>query len=249
MSKIICITGMHRSGTSLTASWLQKCGLPIDNGQLIGAAGGNPKGHFEDKEFVDLHSKVILSLNKGSKGWIEFSKKYRFEERDIQKAGILVDERKEYKLWGWKDPRSVLFLEQWVKLIPNLKFIFLWRPAFEVVDSLIERNKNSINPDFVINRFKAYKTWRHYNNQIIKFYNEYPDQSILINIYNVLESDREFYDQINNKFKLNLEFIPIGTVVDENLLKSKGLNITDRFFYGILGLLRIEKELEKLSFN
>jgi hypothetical protein len=51
MSKVLCIAGMHRSGTSLVTSWLQRCGLQIDDGQLLAANTGNPTGHFEDIEF------------------------------------------------------------------------------------------------------------------------------------------------------------------------------------------------------
>ena len=155
MSKTICITGMHRSGTSLTTSWLQACGLTVDNGHLIGVAAGNLKGHFEDKEFVDLHTKIILKENLSSRGWIESSKSYSFQASDKEGIKMLIKERQKFAQWGWKDPRTVLFLEEWVSLIPHIKFIFLWRPAYQVVNSLIERRKGSSNRDFKINKIKG----------------------------------------------------------------------------------------------
>ena len=59
MSSVLCITGMHRSGTSLTASWLARCQLQIADGRLLGPGIGNPRGHFEDLDFSDLQEAAI----------------------------------------------------------------------------------------------------------------------------------------------------------------------------------------------
>jgi len=144
MNKIHCITGMHRSGTSLIASWIEHCGLSIEDGNLMGPGIGNPKGHFEDSDFVDLHSSAILSEHPGSKNWQVFVGKFMtFSDGHLSTAKKLVRERnKQFDNWGWKDPRSVLFLEQWKAIMPDLKVPLNWRPCSEVVHSLIERSSN-----------------------------------------------------------------------------------------------------------
>jgi hypothetical protein len=38
----LIILGMHRSGTSLFASWLDKCGINMGD-KMLGAGVGNPK--------------------------------------------------------------------------------------------------------------------------------------------------------------------------------------------------------------
>ena len=238
---------MHRSGTSLTAAWLQECGVIIDDGKLIGPAEGNIRGHFEDKEFVDLHSEVILCKNETSRGWVECSNNYRFAENHKKEINHLIKKRDKYSIWGWKDPRSVLFLEEWVRLIPDLKFIFVWRPASEVVSSLIKRKQNSSNPDFKISRVDGYNTWKHYNIQIIKFLQKYPQRSMLININKMMKVDRFFFNQFCEKYDLNLNYISIQELVDEKLLNPKSKNLKDRFYYKTLGLSKIEKKLEKIS--
>ncbi|MEY2858272.1 MAG: hypothetical protein RLZZ74_2584, partial [Cyanobacteriota bacterium] len=44
---VMIITGMHRSGTSLTASLLQSAGVNLGD-RLMSEDRGNSKGHFED---------------------------------------------------------------------------------------------------------------------------------------------------------------------------------------------------------
>ena len=58
---ILTIAGMHRSGTSLAASWLQGCGLVIDNGNLIPPHPDNPKGFFEDRDFEGAANYNLLN--------------------------------------------------------------------------------------------------------------------------------------------------------------------------------------------
>lgn len=49
---ILVIAGMHRSGTSLFASWLQDCGMVIQHEFFIAPYPDNPNGFFEDRDFV-----------------------------------------------------------------------------------------------------------------------------------------------------------------------------------------------------
>ena len=68
----ICLAGMHRSGTSLTASWLSSCGLPLYLNQTWGASPGNPKGHFEDVDFTNVAEAFLVMkgiLDKRESEW------------------------------------------------------------------------------------------------------------------------------------------------------------------------------------
>ena len=132
---------MHRSGTSLLASWLESCGLTIHDGNYWGPSEGNQKGHFEDKDFVQLHSSAILLESPKSYGWKIFSDDFlTFDHDQLSRAKKLVSDRNaKYRIWGWKDPRSVIFLKKWKAIIPELKVLLVWRPCSEVVNSLIRR--------------------------------------------------------------------------------------------------------------
>ena len=182
MNKIICITGMHRSGTSLTTSWLELCGLRTHNGNIIGAHTGNPKGHFEDKDFVDLHSSGILQKYPKSKGWKVFTDNFQFfENQHLRHATNLISQRNaKYELWGWKDPRSVVYLRQWKEIIPALKVFLIWRPCSEVVQSLIKRSRKATAPVFNINSFQSVKLWMSYNKKVFEYKIKYPNDTLLI---------------------------------------------------------------------
>jgi hypothetical protein len=54
-NRIICVVGMHRSGTSMITHLLHSCGLylgPAD--RLLKAEKTNPLGHFEHRGFLDI---------------------------------------------------------------------------------------------------------------------------------------------------------------------------------------------------
>ncbi len=65
---ILIIIGMHRSGTSLTASLLQSAGLHIGR-NLMGPSEGNVKGHFENLDFFEFHRQVLRSQGINENGW------------------------------------------------------------------------------------------------------------------------------------------------------------------------------------
>src|SRR5690606_37450213 len=125
MNNILCITGMHRSSTSLCASWLEGCGLKLFE-QVEGNVG-NTLGHFEDKEILAIHSRALRQIDKRTKGWIvNKGINPNFSASDRIALANLLAKRNSYDLWGWKDPRNTLFLNEWKKMIPNLKCLLLW---------------------------------------------------------------------------------------------------------------------------
>ncbi|NJK60916.1 MAG: hypothetical protein HC918_12650, partial [Oscillatoriales cyanobacterium SM2_1_8] len=56
----LVVAGMHRSGTSLTASLLQTLGTHLGQ-TLVAADRHNPKGYFEDLDFVTLQRQMLTA--------------------------------------------------------------------------------------------------------------------------------------------------------------------------------------------
>jgi hypothetical protein len=54
----LVICGMHRSGTSLTASLFGGAGVNLGD-RLVGPNVGNSLGHFEDVSFLEFHMRVL----------------------------------------------------------------------------------------------------------------------------------------------------------------------------------------------
>src|SRR5436305_8144007 len=57
-SRPVVITGMHRSGTSLVASYLSTLGIHMGD-RLIPADRRNPRGYFEAAAFAELHGRSL----------------------------------------------------------------------------------------------------------------------------------------------------------------------------------------------
>lgn len=224
---------MHRSGTSLVSSWLEECGLKIyDDNKFMEEAPSNPKGHFEDRDFVDLQSEAILSSFPLSRGWKVFeSKSLTFTPEEKKKAKEIMEKRNEkYDSWGWKDPRTVLFLKEWKELIPELKVVILWRPLKESISSLVRRslsvNRKSISK---IGLFSAAKVWKSYNELACEYKEEYESDTLLLPFSGVINNDREVIDLIVGILGVNLSYKPINYVYDKRLLNRKIMWIAKPF--------------------
>ena len=58
-NKVLIVLGMHRSGTSLVAQWMQRCGINMGD-ELMGPKNDNIKGFYEDMDFFNLHKDILL---------------------------------------------------------------------------------------------------------------------------------------------------------------------------------------------
>ncbi|MCH4821590.1 sulfotransferase [Gramella lutea] len=251
MNKVICITGMHRSGTSLTASWLQKCGVDIGEGNLMGESAGNKLGHFEDLDFFNLHSEIITRNDPNSKGWIVNKPlKLQFNEKDRAEAKLIIDKKDKWdEVWGWKDPRTVLFLKDWQKEIPDLKFLFVWRSSNEVVNSLLRRYSKSQNKTDKIGFIRSLKTWKIYNSRILAFYKNNPNHCLLVNIDDIINNDKSIFSKINEMLDGKLEYIPLEQVVEESLFSKNKNRIITSLISLFLGIPKLEKQLTLVNQN
>jgi hypothetical protein len=157
-STAVCVLGMSRSGTSLTARVLELAGVYLGSeddllgGELSqipaedrGRAGeANPEGFWEHYRLMRLNERILRHLG-GSwreppelpSGW-ETSAELG-EERE--EALSLIDKTFAGRdLWGWKDPRNALTLPFWQRLLPGLRHVICLRNPLDVALSLQERD-------------------------------------------------------------------------------------------------------------
>lgn len=138
-SRVLVILGMHRSATSLLASWLHACGLNLGD-ELLGEGVGNEKGHFEDKDFFLLHER-ILKRNGISCGGLRKTAPILVDAEAAAEMARLVERKNgAHAEWGWKDPRTCLFVREYERLLPSAKFLVVYRHYELVVDSLMRRD-------------------------------------------------------------------------------------------------------------
>ncbi len=199
--RVVVITGMHRSGTSLIASLIQEAGVNIGD-QLIGPAKGNPRGHFEDADFNLYHARLLrrfglnfLAQNTSALG--------ELTPEAIQEAMSLIEQRNGREVWGWKDPRTTLFLDVWHTLLPRPCYLFIYRHPVEVVLSLFRRSE-SHDVEVLANPLIGLRVWQVYNESIINFYRHHPGISLLCHISGITADIESFIELASRKLDLPL---------------------------------------------
>jgi hypothetical protein len=196
-SRAVVITGMHRSGTSLVAALLQQAGVDIGRNLLPGNSG-NPYGHFEDTEFMVFQAELLRA--RGLDMFVNHPVDFGATPVELEQATRLIDARAEKPLWGWKDPRTSLFLEFWHQLLPKASYIFLYRHPLEVVTSLMRRG------DFLDNgRLElGLQSWCVYNERIVSFYRKNSNSCVMGNIYRLIDNLDAFRAILGQKVELEL---------------------------------------------
>jgi hypothetical protein len=170
----LVITGMHRSGTSLLASAAQRAGVDIGS-ELNPATRGNLRGHFEDIEFLHFHERFMerRSVPVFSPG-MDWTPGATPEEE--AEARELVARQAGKPLWGFKDPRTALFLDFWNPLLPDPFYVFVFRHPVEVVLSLLRRG---LDPDVLHDPWNAVRAWQVYNSRVLEFRLAHPERCVL----------------------------------------------------------------------
>ena len=196
----VIIAGMHRSGTSLTASLLQSAGIQIGD-RLMAGNSANATGYFEDLDFVEFHERVLSEGGIHVAGWSE-QKQVEVPPEYYSIAQDLLVARQDKALWGWKDPRTTLFLNFWSELLPNARYVFVFRSPWSVLDSLFRRGDAIFrhNPNFALTQ------WCNYNQAILDFCQRYPQQCLLWELNSVASDANLAIEALNQKWNLSLKF-------------------------------------------
>jgi len=160
---IVCITGTHRSGTSMITRLLNLSGLYLGTDNDINVHGiDNPEGFWENLQFVKLNEE-ILSAHGGawdmppslSANWELSPETTPFHDRAKQ----IIRQFENHGLWGWKDPRNSLTIDFWKTLLPEMKVLICLRNPLDIVRSLSKRGYSS--PEF------GFRLWSVYNQHLL----------------------------------------------------------------------------------
>lgn len=139
---------------------------------LVPAQKGNPRGYFEDLDFRDLQEAILA--RQGLSPFFPPSEAWAEPDADAEAAAkALISRRSGKSLWGWKDPRTCLFLDFWHGLLPDPFYVFLYRHPVEVALSLLRRKQGWLDPG------NATRAWSVYNTRILDFYHSHRDRCLL----------------------------------------------------------------------
>jgi hypothetical protein len=242
------VVGMHRSGTSLISNWLYRCGLHLGE-HLLEAGNGNVEGHFEDVEFLKMHEEILTSNDFPASGYV-YDKVIDISVYQLEKLKSVIKVKNQlYRQWGWKEPRTCLFLDLYRELLPNSKYLVIVRDYAAVVYSLLKRDFAEYEEKYLrgkkLHRFfwlyfrrsktshkfyKAHaedylKVYIEYNQHILHTLKELPPEDYIVVNYSLLQkSDKEVFSFLTGKWNFKLHYHGFNEVYKKNLL-SKAFNV------------------------
>lgn len=146
-SRVVVVLGMHRSGTSVVARGLEVLGIRLGD-NLYPPAADNPKGFWEDRDFLGINEELLACIGSGSErlGLLDWNLPESTEIASIGDRGekIIREKCAQYASWGFKDPRTARLLPFWQPIFERVGcdvcYVIAMRNPLSVVQSLFKRN-------------------------------------------------------------------------------------------------------------
>jgi hypothetical protein len=162
--RIVAVLGMHRSGTSWLAGSLQELGLEM--GEVSTSDPHNKKGNRESPVLMEIHEGVLAD-NDGS--WKKPPRKSKWSDaRRAALAAHVADMNARFPGgWGFKDPRALLVLDEWLRQVPTLARVGIFRHPLAVHRSLAARSDR-------FDEARSVELWRAYNERLIAEHDRAP---------------------------------------------------------------------------
>jgi hypothetical protein len=187
----ILITGMHRSGTSLTAKIVHELGGYLgDPEELLPPSHDNLDGFCERFDVMQINDELLDSVGANwhspPKDGLNFWQKGFSSDRlkIVERARQVIRKLEPHALWAIKDPRFCLTLGLWGRLLPNAKYVVCLRNPYEVAQSLNKRQ--GFDEDYSL------MLWLHYYRLFIQATR--CDQRLVIYYQHLFDkSDRELH--------------------------------------------------------
>lgn len=196
----VMVVGMHRSGTSFLTGSLQQAGLEL--GSISAWNPHNLKGNRENLDIVAFSDEVLerrgCAWDKPPSEPIEWAEEERAQARELI-AGYADIPR-----WGFKDPRSLLLVEGWQELLPELQFVGIFRHPTAVAQSLAARGG--------MPEEQAFALWLAYNQRLLKLYRQSPFPLLCFD-----ESEA----QLHRKLGVILDELGLGQLGDERFFSAE----------------------------
>jgi len=253
LSDQLIIAGFHRSGTSATARLLHRAGLFLGY-ELLEALPSNPYGHFEDREIVNLHTRILAD---NDRTWavdepllpVVGQQRWRLMQRIIDRRNS------EHRLWGFKDPRACLFMMLWKHLLPGAKVLIVYRHFSGSTYSLGQRHSSDMflgkGSEHVHRRFWeepdfALKMWLVHNNALLAFARTFPQDTMTVSL-DMIRDGFPLVWALNRRWNLDLEDVPIAEAFDQSISmrRIRRQPVSDRALIG--KVRKTWRTLERLS--
>ncbi len=150
---------MHRSGTSCLTGCLQEAGLHL--GKVVTEAPHNLKGNRESLTIRELHEDVLAA---SGGGWDRPPVAVTWNAEHAARRDAIIAAFPAGKVWGFKDPRTLLVVALWREALPALRFVGTVRHPLAVAASLAARDG--------LPTARSLELWAAYSRTLLKYQQE-----------------------------------------------------------------------------
>jgi len=148
----ICITGMGRSGTSLTTALIGLLGVDLGPTERMLPADpdDNARGYWEQQEIYEVNEEILGTFG-GTwghppdlpPGWERSPALAAVRDRARGSLTALFGTREQR--WAWKDPRASMTLPFWRALVGDMDYVLCVRDPADVAASLLRRGTDGLD--------------------------------------------------------------------------------------------------------
>jgi len=235
--KVLIITGMHRSTTSLISQWLRQCGLFI--GEL---SPGNAYSQVEDPDFLKVHEHLLKRRHYSTTGLVA-KPVSRLTCEEVDQLKMLIDARnKEHDEWGWKDARTCLFLNTYERILPFAFYLVIVRDYTATINSMVMHQQQidlrrfksikgisrliwklfkmrRLKKPFEVYTERFLKIWIYYYQTILSHVRLLPEeQYFFVHYKQLVYNDTELFKKLTNEWHFSLHYSPFAGIFRKELL-------------------------------
>jgi glycosyltransferase involved in cell wall biosynthesis len=217
-SRVWCVLGMHRSGTSMTAGLLGAAGVHMGKRLLPEHPDDNPYGYCEDLDLIEFHE---ACLKRRGLFYMRPTGPIIFDETERAQALRLIEDRGGQIPWGWKDPRTCLFVRSWHQLLgERATYVIVYRDPLDVCASLMRRSEEHSVRGLTSPFLRA---WTIYNRCISDFLEACSPKAVVLESTAIIQKPRETLSLFNSLgLPLTLEQITVS--VHPEAMSTMGLS-------------------------
>ncbi len=204
---IVCVLGMHKSGTTLLAETLHKSGIHMAD--VPDGLGYDQSNKFERHEAQRINRRLLHDV------LVPTLKGFRLRNAGLDRAGYqinldsiawvvrrrlgralaaapsdpiveMVDALdREHEDWGFKDPRTCLTYSWWRRALPDHRLVAVYRPLDEVLMRYRTRWRSPIR------LVRVARSWIVHNEMLADHLDASSD-FVLLRYDDMMSDDREF---------------------------------------------------------